>query len=178
VHSGLLEVRQGHGTFVRSRRETDAALQRMVTQADLIEAYQVRRALEVEAARLAAQRRSAADMLGLRRLAQRRSDTYLSNSTEYAKADIALHELIVQSAGSALLVDLYRGLVVPLRGVVGPSFDDAGLVHSGAGEAALTDLLDAIDGRDAERAAAAAQRGMDEALRVLTLLLQAVVVGR
>ncbi|WP_199931247.1 FadR/GntR family transcriptional regulator [Streptomyces sp. CB02923] len=52
-HAGLLHVRQGRGTYVRATSELSGALRRLRT-AELREVFQVRRGLEIEAARLAA----------------------------------------------------------------------------------------------------------------------------
>src|SRR3954453_10822369 len=61
VHAGLLERRQGSGTFVIGARELAGAVARRVAGATLAEVIEVRRALEVEAARSAARRRTAED---------------------------------------------------------------------------------------------------------------------
>src|SRR3546814_20079193 len=63
VHTGVLEVRQGAGTFVLSSRDASGLLQRL-DQAALHDTSEVRRALEVEAARLTASRRTDEDRKG------------------------------------------------------------------------------------------------------------------
>lgn len=57
AHAGVLEVRQGDGTFVRATSELSGAVRRLVGD-ELREVLQVRRALEVEGSRLAALRRT------------------------------------------------------------------------------------------------------------------------
>jgi DNA-binding FadR family transcriptional regulator len=178
VHAGLLEVRQGNGTFVRSRREIDAALQRRVMSANLLEAFEVRRALEIEVARQAAQRRSDAEVVRLRELAKRRDDVYEISWEAYRKADIALREHLLEMTGNALLADLYRGIVNPLRAAVDKTCDDAELTRDDPRRPETRDLVRAIEDRDPEAAVAAAERHMDNALRVLRFLLQTVIVGR
>lgn len=173
VHSGLLEVRQGDGTFVRSRREIDAALQRRVLAANLLEAYEVRRGLEVEVVRLAARRRTDADMVRLRELARHRADPHLTSWAEYRKADGALRDHLVDMTGNGLLADLYHGFVAPLRG---GEFDDAELTRDDPERPETAELVDAIERRDADAAAAAVERQLDNAIRVLRLLLQVMVV--
>ena len=53
VHAGLLETRQGSGTYVRSLTP-GSDFQARLRRAAVLEAYEVREALEVQAARLAA----------------------------------------------------------------------------------------------------------------------------
>lgn len=178
VHSGLLEVRQGDGTYVRSRREIDAALRRRVLGANLLEAFEVRRALEVEVARLAAQRRSDTDLATLRALAERRSATYDRSWAAYRDADVALREHLLVMCGNVLLADLYRGFVEPLRAAMAGDADDAELLRDDPARPETAELVRAIEAGDPVAAAAAAERHMDNALRVLRLLLQVVVVGR
>src|SRR5580693_7176389 len=58
AHSGLLEVRQGDGTYVTSRSELAGVLRRRMNSVTDLHVQEVRRALEVEGARLAARRRT------------------------------------------------------------------------------------------------------------------------
>jgi DNA-binding FadR family transcriptional regulator len=178
AHAGMLEVRQGDGTFVRSRREIDAALRKWAISANLIEAFEIRRALEIEAARLAAQRRSDADVVRLRDLAKRRADAYRTSSLAYRKADIALREFVVEATGSVLLTDMYQGFVTPLREAIDVHFDDAEMTSDDPGRPETDELIQAIENRDPKAAAAAAERHMDNAMRVLRFLVQVVIVGR
>src|SRR5262252_1258771 len=52
--AGLLERRQGSGTYVVGARELAGAVARRIADAQIVEVIEVRRAFEVEAARLAA----------------------------------------------------------------------------------------------------------------------------
>ena len=54
THAGLLECRQGDGTYVRATCEMSEAVRRRLRTAELVEVLEVRRLLEMEAARLAA----------------------------------------------------------------------------------------------------------------------------
>jgi DNA-binding FadR family transcriptional regulator len=175
VHTGLLEVRQGNGTFVRSRRDIDAALHKRVLSADPLDAFEVRRGLEIEVARLAAQHRSEADLACLRDLAKQREEAYDTNWAAYPKADVALREQILETTRNPLLADLYRATVNALHTAIAQYFDDAELAHDHPDQPETPELLQAIEDRDPEAAAAVAQRHMNNTLRVLQLVLQAVV---
>lgn len=178
VHAGLLEARQGDGTYVRSRREIDVALRRRVLGANLLDAFEVRRGLEVEVARLAAQRRSDAEVVTLRALARRRAEVYHSSWGEYRGADVAMREQLLVMTGNALLADLYRGFVDPLRAAMTAGVDESELTRDDPDRPETPELVDAIAHRDPDAAAAAAGRHMDNAMRVLRMLLQVVIVAR
>lgn len=83
AHTGILEVRQGDGTYVRATSEMAGAIRRLCGP-ELREVLQVRRALEVDGARLAATARTEADLAELRRLLDRRDAAWdkLSRSVD------------------------------------------------------------------------------------------------
>src|SRR3954453_11261548 len=73
VHAGLLERRQGSGTYVLAASEFAGAVSRRVALASNRDVLEVRRALEVGAARLAAARRTDDDVARMRSLLARRT---------------------------------------------------------------------------------------------------------
>ena len=111
AHAGLLEVRQGDGTYVRATSEVSGALRRLCG-AELRDVLQVRRGLEVEGARLAAAHRTEADLAELRALLSRRADYERAGDTEeFARADAAFHLATVRCSHNVILTELYRGLM-------------------------------------------------------------------
>src|SRR3954447_331643 len=72
VHAGLLERRQGSGTYVLAASELAGAVSRRVKTAQHVDALEVRGPLEVGAARLAAVRRTPDDIATLQDLLARR----------------------------------------------------------------------------------------------------------
>ena len=111
AHAGLLEVRQGDGTYVRATSEVSGALRRLCG-AELRDVLQVRRGLEVEGARLAAARRTEADLTELRALLDRRATCEREGDTEeFARADAAFHLATVSCSHNVILTELYRGLM-------------------------------------------------------------------
>ena len=76
VHAGLLERRQGSGTYVLSRSELAVTMGRQIADARQRDVVEVRRALEVEAARLAARRRTATDAAALLQRRDERAAAY------------------------------------------------------------------------------------------------------
>src|SRR5262245_44265215 len=93
VHAGLLERRQGSGTYVAWARELTAAVARRVAGAHLAEVLEVRRALEVEAARSAAVRRTVSDLATLDAALARRETAWCDGDpVEFVDADVAFHQ--------------------------------------------------------------------------------------
>src|SRR3954451_5868247 len=110
AHTGVLEVRQGDGTYVRATSEVSSALRRLCGS-ELREVLQVRRCLEVEGARLAAAARRNEDVTALRQLLRRRDELELGeDDAAFVAADAALHFAVVQASGNTVLTELYRGL--------------------------------------------------------------------
>ncbi|MGA3486657.1 FadR/GntR family transcriptional regulator [Micromonosporaceae bacterium DT55] len=151
VHAGVLEVRQGSGTYVVSTDELAGVVSRQVGGARLTEVVEVRRALEVEAARLAARRRTAEDLAALdAALADREAAWASGRVAEFAAADAALHAVIVAAAHNTMLADLYTSMSTAIRHslaeALGPDLTpDRHVDH--------TRLVDAIRAGDAARAA-------------------------
>jgi DNA-binding FadR family transcriptional regulator len=108
VHAGLLERRQGSGTYVVADRELAGAVARRVADAHLAEVVEVRRALEVEAARSAAARRTAADLSTLdAALARREAAWQEGEAATFVDADVAFHQAVVATAHNRILAELY-----------------------------------------------------------------------
>ncbi|GAB2928151.1 FadR/GntR family transcriptional regulator [Micromonospora polyrhachis] len=108
VHAGVLECRQGSGTYVVSTDELSGAVGRRVADAKTAEVVEVRRAFEVEAARLAALRRTPEDLAALdRALAIREAAWRAGGVADFVSADVALHTTIMAAAHNAMLAELY-----------------------------------------------------------------------
>jgi DNA-binding FadR family transcriptional regulator len=161
VHAGLLERRQGSGTYVLAASELAGAVGRRVATAHHVHVLEVRRTLEVGAARLAAMHRTPDDVQRLRALladrnaAMRRGDV----NTQIA-LDVALHHAIGQAAHNPVLTELYENVVDTLRENVRSNMD----VHGGTDENEHLALVDAIEAQDADRAEAEAAGFLDDLL--------------
>ncbi len=112
VHAGLLERRQGSGTYVLSASELAVTMSRQIADARQRDVVEVRRALEMEAARLAAHRRTATDVGELLQHRDARADAYRAGDLDRMVAtDLALHRTIVRTAGNPVLRSLYDNLL-------------------------------------------------------------------
>lgn len=109
VSAGLLDKRQGHGTFVCQQKPLQEPLDYRLRRAEILEVYEVRRMMELEAARLAAVRRDDEDLRIMRELLDRRQMAIdAGNMKEYLDADIAYHIAVAAATKNAVLADLYR----------------------------------------------------------------------
>jgi DNA-binding FadR family transcriptional regulator len=118
AHAGLLEVRQGDGTFVRATSEISGALRRMCGS-ELREVLQVRKALEVEGAKLAATHRTDAELADLTATLAERNRAVAQRRWEAAvDADTRFHLGVMRCSHNALLTELYQGLTEVVRASV------------------------------------------------------------
>lgn len=116
VHVGVLECRQGSGTYVIATDELTGAMARRIGTAQLAEAVEVRRALEVEAARLAAVRRTPEDLAALdEALAARDAAWTEGRFADFVEADAVLHTTVVAAAHNGMLAQLYASFGTALR---------------------------------------------------------------
>ncbi|MDY6995701.1 MAG: FCD domain-containing protein [Actinomycetota bacterium] len=158
AHAGILEVRQGDGTYVRATSEVSGALRRLCG-AELRDVLQVRRALEVEGSRLAAVNRTDSDISELRSLLERRDQRAEDDDTAaFARADADFHLAVVRSAHNRVLTELYRGLLETVTASVATT-RDVPMTAPDHGE-----LLERIVAGDAEGAARTAGALLDRIL--------------
>lgn len=160
AHSGILEVRQGDGTYVRATSEVSGAIRRL-RGVELREVLQVRRTLEVEGAKLAAAVRTADDLVRLHALLdQRDADWRDGRLDDFVRTDAAFHVEVVRCSHNSLLSELYRGLMEAITASIAATAeqpDEAEVIrHRG--------LVEAIEAEDADQAAIEASGFLDELL--------------
>ncbi|MBF6355004.1 FadR family transcriptional regulator [Nocardia higoensis] len=150
---GVLASRQGAGVFVNAldvREDWDTVLRR----ADIIAVIEARIAIETEAAALAAQRRTPADLRAMRRALAGRAERR-SSIEEHVDADTAFHRSIVVAAHNPILVELFDGFTPRVRQAMIEMLRIRTEFGSEADHDAHALLLDAVADHDE---AAAAQR--------------------
>ncbi|WP_062346906.1 FadR/GntR family transcriptional regulator [Herbidospora yilanensis] len=164
THAGLLDCRQGDGTYVRAISELSGAMARRLRAAEQLEILEVRRALEVEAARLAATRRSDTDIVNIQAALTRREQAWASGDVDaFVEADLAFHVAVVQATHNRVLIDLYVDFSAALRtsiAAAGGSLEQNYIPHDG--------ILRAIASGDATAAEHAGHACMEHILIALT----------
>jgi GntR family transcriptional regulator, transcriptional repressor for pyruvate dehydrogenase complex len=169
-HLGMVESRSGLGTYVIERGMPEGRLVYPQTPETFQELYECRRALEVPGARLAAERRTAAQLAAIKEAwARCRIAVENDSANEFAELDYVFHLSVIEAAQNRFYVDAYKTLenafarcvneilaLGPLRSML--HFHD--------------DLIDAIGRGDADAAVKAAEENFMETDVRLRLLLQ------
>ncbi|MFI0778475.1 FadR/GntR family transcriptional regulator [Streptomyces sp. NPDC021212] len=154
AHNGLLDIRQGSGTYVLATSELAGVMHRRFASAEPRHVAELRSALETKAAQLAAERRTEQDVKQLDAQLDRRERAWESGDAEaFVEADATLHMAIVAAAHNDVLAALYADLGSVVRDFLRADVAD------GLSPEAYVDharLVEAIRQRDGERAAAEA----------------------
>ncbi|WP_341256922.1 FadR/GntR family transcriptional regulator [Gordonia malaquae] len=163
VHAGLLERRQGSGTYVIATDEQEVAFTDFFAAARRQDLMELREALEVTAAGLAARRRDDADINTLR-VAQElrnRAWTGVVDPDVAVDTDAQLHRAIVAASHNDVYLEFYDSLLPALRQSVaqrdvasGPSYTE---LHD-----AVVDAVIAGDENAARTAARDLLAGVEE----------------
>ncbi|WP_405114642.1 FadR family transcriptional regulator [Micromonospora sp. NBC_01405] len=155
VHGGVLECRQGSGTYVVSTDELAPVVARRLTDDRMAEVIEVRRAFEVEAARLAALRRTPEDLAALDgALTAREAAWHAGRVGEFVEADAALHTVVVAAAHNGMLAELYASVGTALRSTITQAMGDTLEPERYVDHARLVDAI-----RDGDPGAAAREAG-------------------
>ncbi|GAA1283093.1 FadR/GntR family transcriptional regulator [Streptomyces javensis] len=155
AHDGLVEVRHGSGTYAAQPPAPagEGDMRRLLRRARLREVYEVRRALEVEAARLAAGRIRPEDIGRLRDHLSLREERVGGDPAAFIDADLAFHRTVVELSGNAVLLGLFTSVLPVLREALvemvshEPALPDVSCAHA--------ELLDGLARGDADAAIAA-----------------------
>jgi GntR family transcriptional repressor for pyruvate dehydrogenase complex len=113
---GLVDIRHGDGVYLRSaphdvRPEIDAQLHS--SDGVLVGVMEVREALEVQIARLAAARRTDADLAALRDAIEAMG-TAIEAGRDPAASDEQFHAALAAAAGNPMLLDLMHQIAEPI----------------------------------------------------------------
>jgi DNA-binding FadR family transcriptional regulator len=170
VHAGLLESRQGAGTFVRARAATAPAWDTLLRRAAVLEVYEVRQGLERQAALLAAQRRNPADIERIdAALAQRQRARRHAHNDAFIAADLAFHQAVVAAAHNELLDQVFASFMTVLKDALAVLVADTGPggVMADASDAHAA-LAEAIRAGDPAAAVEATDANLETTARALT----------
>lgn len=167
VHAGLLERRQGSGTYVLADSEMPAALGSLLSSAERQHVMELRLALEVSAAELAATRRTAADLRVLRKAVRDRLRGRENQDPRAdAAADVELHRAVVAASGNPVFVEVYESILPTVELLVTDNVSsgrDAG--YDADYDEQHEAIVEAIAARDPQAAGAAARALLTEIMR-------------
>ncbi|GAA2721002.1 FadR/GntR family transcriptional regulator [Actinocorallia aurantiaca] len=116
AHNGLLDIRQGSGTYVSATSELAGVMRRRFAGIGHADIRELRMTLEASAAALAAARRTEADLALLQEALDQRDRAWDEGDTErFVQTDAAFHHAVVAASHNAALTGLYADLGEVLR---------------------------------------------------------------
>lgn len=112
--AGLVQPRQGAGVFVIATEPVEDWPTRL-RRAAVSDVYEVRMAVEAQAARLAAHRRTPEDVTAMEAALEGRRAASAGDDATFVDADIAFHAAVVAAAHNPVLTDLFTEFTPVLR---------------------------------------------------------------
>ncbi|MFH8612015.1 FadR/GntR family transcriptional regulator [Streptomyces sp. NPDC018029] len=166
--AGLVQPRQGAGVFVIAT-EPVADWPTRLRRAAVTDVYEVRMLMEVQAARIAALRRTDEDIAAMSAALAGRKAAAAAADPEFVDADIALHAAVVAAAHNPVLTDLFAEFTPALRqGLIDLlELTDVRAEEQNHGEAAHAALVRAVESGDADGAALVAEQELQSTLDLL-----------
>ncbi|AXI78701.1 FadR/GntR family transcriptional regulator [Peterkaempfera bronchialis] len=173
VHAGMLVSRQGEGTFVRSTSDPASVL-RGVQRSGVRDVLEVRRSLEVEAARLAAVRHTPEDLARMRAALAAEAAVLAAHPERAGRGatvehDLEFHTAVVDAAHNPALAEVYRYFGASVREAMQAAFGDHEMPEVAVDTHAA--MVDAIESGDPERAEAACRALLAEPTAAVEQLL-------
>ncbi|OWV68920.1 GntR family transcriptional regulator [Rhizobium sp. R339] len=166
VSQGYLETRQGSGTYVRSTSDAGRPLT-MARRASLRDQFEARLALDVEAARLAAARKTPETVAGLRRLLEERG-SYAGDEAAFIQRDLAFHKAVIAASGNRAMIEIYdffsASIADTIAATLGKDIPEPDMQAHAC-------IVDAIETGDPDRADAAVRRFMAPVLAALDRMI-------
>lgn len=169
-HLGLVESKSGLGTYVVQKGMTESAVQFPQSAETLTELFEFRKAIEIPAARLAAERRTNEQMKLIRETWDHCEQAVKGDSaTEFARWDHLFHLSIVKASANRFYIKAFEDLADAFMGNV--------RLILGQGELRSMlhfhdELIAAIERRNPEAAERAAKANFMETDVRLKLLIQ------
>ncbi|WP_226610349.1 FadR/GntR family transcriptional regulator [Marinobacter nauticus] len=164
VHVGMLETRQGDGTYVRANRDAGETLRR-IARSRLAEQIEVRITLETEAARLAARRRNEADLKAMTEALDARAAAG-EVIAERIRHDERFHHSLVRASHNSALIELYDYFSHAVNQTIERTEMDSDLPEPSQEDHEL--LLAAIRRKDSDKAEALSRALLTPSLNALS----------
>lgn len=153
---GMLETRQGSGTFVVSNEDSLRHMNR-IRHTSLRDRFEMRALLEAQAARLAAQRATPETIQRLEMLLAKRDISAQEDRMNFVARDFAFHEALVAASGNSALIEIYAFFSRSVQESIEATFSE-GLPEPS--QEAHSQIVKAIAAGDPDRASVAVSRFM------------------
>ncbi|MBB3460838.1 FadR/GntR family transcriptional regulator [Rhizobium sp. BK377] len=124
VSQGLLETRQGSGTYVLSTTDNSRALS-MARRASLRDQFEARCALDVEGARLVAIRKTPGIIAGLRALLAERGNYEGGDPAGFIERDLAFHKAVIAASNNRAMIEIYDFFSLSIAETIAATLDKA-----------------------------------------------------
>jgi DNA-binding FadR family transcriptional regulator len=164
---GLLETRQGSGTYVLSTTDTALPLT-MARRAGLRDLFEARCALDVEAARLAAVRQTPQTVATLRTLLVQRGNFEGGDKAAFVTRDLAFHQAVIAASGNRAMIEIYdffsASIAETIEATLGEDIPEPDMQ-------AHANIVEAIATGDPEKADAAVRRFMAPVFNALDRMI-------
>jgi GntR family transcriptional repressor for pyruvate dehydrogenase complex len=150
---GLVYIRTGSGTYISkpSTKPVSDALHRLLRRSDttisIAHFYEIRRMLEPETARLAAERADKEDIKAIQ-VAYAAMEGSRDNREAWSQADLQFHFAVTTAAHNPLIQSVLNPLTEPLREVIGVGLSEPSGAQAGLD--AHRKILEAIQNHDPE----------------------------
>lgn len=148
---GVLASRQGSGVYLTALDVVEEWTSTL-TSSDIVSVIEARLAIETEAARLAAERRTPAALRAIRRALKAR-DTSRDDLEAHVDADTAFHRSIVVAAANDVLTDLFDSFTPRLREAMVTMVRGRGAFGDDDDQTIHADLAQAVADKDTDLAA-------------------------
>ncbi len=109
IQAGVLESRQGDGTYVVTTSRFEANILNRLNNSKISEVHEVRVSLEREIVKLAALRRTQSDVAEIKKTLENKNLTK-GSFKENSEADLAFHLSIAKASHNSIFYDLYKSI--------------------------------------------------------------------
>lgn len=170
ANMGLLEVKQGRGTFVLNRKITEEPLETKLRRSSLLSVYEVRRILELEITKFAAERRTDEQVLYMESCLEKRLDSLTNKDFEsYIHHDMEFHLTLAYAAHNMVLVELYLSFSSVLKNALKDLLEEPN--SDNHQQEIHENILKAVKNKDVDNALFWASRNIDKTTQQIKKLL-------
>ncbi len=164
-HDGLVEVLQGSGTFLRSTTDPGVLAARL-KQARVLEVMEVRRALELEVARMAAAYRTDGALAAIRDTLDRMRQSIDSGDEQaFLEADMEMYRIMAGETRNSIMIEIHASFAEALRLALTQVVGIPGVMLNCLGH--HKQLFEAIVARDRDRAEEVVKAHLERVTRLI-----------